>query len=151
MGDFIKNYFEDITILVVNLSRATLKEAIEFKYLVLAEIDKGCKKLIVDLSDCSYMDSTFLGTIVVALKKITSSNGKMALVSPNSSAYEMLYISGTLKLFENFSSLNEAIDYFEKSNLDSVEKDVKNVNALKENKPAKPPHNEPVRTSKSTF
>ena len=56
MGDFIKELYEDVVIEIVNMTRATLKEASEFKTILTTEIDSGCKKMIIDLSGCDYMD-----------------------------------------------------------------------------------------------
>ena len=149
MGDFIKEIYEDVVIEVVNINRATLKEAIEFKAVLTNEIDNGCKKMIIDLSSCEYMDSTFLGTIVVALKKINNANGKLVLISPKTFAYDMLHVTGTMKLFDVFDSMDMALEYFDglnsTSNLGMTKKDKGLVQGSRSNQ------KESVKTSKSTF
>ncbi len=149
MSDFTKEIYEDVVIEIVNINRATLKEAIEFKAVLISEIDNGCKKMIIDLSSCEYMDSTFLGTIVVALKKISSIDGKIVLISPKTFAFDMLHVTGTIKLFEVFETIDEALNYFDKvdstSNLGMTKKDKGLEQGLKLNQ------KESVKTSRSTF
>jgi anti-anti-sigma regulatory factor len=61
--DFIREVHGNILIEVVNLTRATLKEADEFKQILIEDISAGWRKVIVDLSECEFIDSTFLGTL----------------------------------------------------------------------------------------
>ncbi len=150
MGDFIKEIYEDVVIEIVNITRATLKEAIEFKTILISEIDNGCKKMIIDLSGCEYMDSTFLGTIVVAFKKITNVNGNLVLISPKTFAYNMLHVTGTLKLFDAFESMDEALQYFDNINPPSAKETSNKAKGL-EPQAVRPIHKESVRTSRSTF
>ncbi len=150
MGDFIKELYEDVVIEVVNITRATMKEALDFKTILSNEIDNGCIKMIVDLSSCAYMDSTFLGTIVVALKKMRTVNGKLVLISPKTFAYDMLHVTGTLKLFDVFESMENALKFFDELNSVPQVKLKKRDEVLKQEQ-EKIIHKESVRTSRSTF
>ena len=68
MEDFGKIVIKDIVVEIVNLSRATYKEAGEFKKILNEDYEKRYRKLIVDIRQCEFIDSTFLGVLVVALK-----------------------------------------------------------------------------------
>jgi anti-anti-sigma factor len=57
-----------------------LLDAEEFKKILFKDIQTGWRKIIIDLTECKFIDSTFLGTIVIALKKITELGGKLRLV-----------------------------------------------------------------------
>ncbi len=59
---FIKEEHNDVIVEVVDLTRATLSEADEFKQRLTENIENGYKKIVVDLSDCEFIDSTFLGS-----------------------------------------------------------------------------------------
>jgi hypothetical protein len=61
MEDFSKENVYDVTVINVNLTRATLKEAQELKKIIDEEITIQHKKLLVDISQCEFIDSTFLG------------------------------------------------------------------------------------------
>ena len=73
--DFMREVVEDIVIEKVNLPRATYKEAQIFKDKILYDVLTNNLKLIIDLSSCEYIDSTFLGSLVIGLKKMAERGG----------------------------------------------------------------------------
>ncbi len=74
---FTKEDFDDVVVEVVDLPRATLNEAEEFKLRLREDIDNGHKNIVADLSACEFIDSTFLGTLVITLKNVTSMGGDL--------------------------------------------------------------------------
>ena len=59
---FIKNNDVDATIIRINHIRASAEEAITFKDFMLVNIHQGHRQFIIDLTNCEFMDSTFLGS-----------------------------------------------------------------------------------------
>ena len=112
MFDFEKHYSGDIVIITVNLSRATVREANEFKSFVDQEIKKKKLKIVVDLSQCDFIDSTFIGVLVVTLKRLAEIGGELRLVEPPSIAHTILTVSGTLNIFNTHKTKSEAIMSF---------------------------------------
>ncbi len=109
MFDFEKEYSSDIVIITVNVSRATVKEAHEFKKFIDDEIKKKKLKIIIDLSSCDFIDSTFIGVLVVTLKKLADIGGELRIVEPPSIAHTILTVTGTLNVFNTHKSKSEAI------------------------------------------
>ncbi len=114
MNDFEKRRVGDVVVIDVNIGRATLKEAICFRKFMDEELDKKCLKMIVDLSSCEFVDSSFIGALVVSLKKISLYGGELRLVEPFSIAHSILSITGTLNIFNVYGSIEEALDAFNK-------------------------------------
>lgn len=113
--DFIQGIAGDVCIETVNIERATLREAEEFKRILLKDIEQdGCKYMVIDLSKCEFIDSTFLGAMVVSLKKITAAGGDMKLVGFKPAVHAMLELTRMFRVFETFSTVDEAIDSFRK-------------------------------------
>ncbi len=110
--DFIKETLGDIIVEVVNLTRATLKEAEEFKQTLAQDIDMGARKIVVDLTECEFIDSTFLGALVVSLKKITSLGGDLRLVGFQPAVHSMFELTRMYRVFEAFKTKEEAINSF---------------------------------------
>lgn len=110
--DFRKELFGEVVIEVVTLTRATLKEAEEFKKVLADDIEKGARKMIVDLSECEFIDSTFLGALVVSLKKITALGGDLRLVGFQPSVHSMFELTRMYRVFEAFPTKKEAIESF---------------------------------------
>ena len=110
--DFNKEKYNDVIVEVVNLTRATLKEAEEFKLTLLHDIEEGAKKIVVDISECEFIDSTFLGALVVSLKKITSLGGDLRLVGFQPSVHSMFELTRMYRVFESYKTKEEAVKSF---------------------------------------
>ncbi len=107
--DFTREASDDVLIENVNLSRATLKEAEEFKNTLTLDIQAGWRKVIVDLSICEFIDSTFLGALVISLKKITSLGGDLRLVGFQPAVHSMFELTRMDRVFDSYKSKDEAI------------------------------------------
>ena len=110
MEDFLKKVQGDVIVEVVNLTRATRNESLEFKQILDEDIQFNFKKIVVDLSLCEFMDSTFLGTLVVAQKNIAKKGGEIKLIEPASVLQTLMSKAGTLKVFDSYKNLNDACD-----------------------------------------
>jgi anti-anti-sigma factor len=110
--DFNREVHGDVVIEIVNLTRATLKEAEEFKFTLSEDIESGWRKIVVDLSDCEFIDSTFLGSLVVSLKKVTSFGGDLRLVGFQPAVHSMFELTRMYRVFESFNNKEEAIKSF---------------------------------------
>jgi len=110
--DIIRSKKKGIILFKVNLLRATIKEAEVFKNMLMKDIDSGNNKLVIDLSFCEFIDSTFLGTIVISLKKVTAIGGDIKLVGFQPAVRSMLELTRISKVFETFESTDEALSSF---------------------------------------
>jgi anti-anti-sigma factor len=106
---FIKEEHNDVIVEVVDLIRATLSEADEFKQRLTENIENGYKKIVVDLSDCEFIDSTFLGVLVISLKRVTSLGGDLRLVGFQPAVNSMFELTRMHRVFETFSTKEDAI------------------------------------------
>ncbi len=106
---FIKEEHNDVIVEIVDLNRATLSEADEFKQRLAENIENGYKKIIVDLTDCEFIDSTFLGALVISLKKVTSLGGDLRLVGFQPAVHSMFELTRMYRVFETFSTKEDAI------------------------------------------
>ena len=112
MEDFEKKICADVIVEMVNLTRATWKEAGELKKILDEDVLLKYRRIVVDISKCEFMDSTFLGALVVVQRKITQMGGEIKLVEPLYGMQELLEKAGTLKLFDSYTTQREAIESF---------------------------------------
>ena len=112
MENFEKTVVADVAVETVNLSRATLEHASTFKSMINEDISNGIRKMVIDLRNCEFMDSTFIGVLVVSLKNLKKLNGKLHLVKPHSFAHSVLESINTLRIFDIYDSLEEATNSF---------------------------------------
>jgi len=59
----------------------------------------GARKIVVDLTYVSFIDSTALSVLVSALKRLRQTDGDLELASPNPSVKRVFEITGLTRLF----------------------------------------------------
>lgn len=109
---FEHKQLESITVVFVNVRKATLEHSKKFKEYLSELIEAGSTNLVVDLRETNLIDSTFLGVLVTKFKDAKKKNGDIRLVynSDNPSAlFVMTYMD---KVFKTFSDIELAIKSF---------------------------------------
>ena len=66
--------------------------------------------------ECEFIDSTFLGALVVSLKKITALSGDLRLVGFQPAVHSMFELTRMYRVFESFKTKDEAIRSFSADN-----------------------------------
>ena len=110
--DFETLFVNDLVIEIVNLSRATYKEAGQLKKSLDEQIQNKHKKIIVDLSQCEFIDSTFLGVLVVVLKKMGERGGEIKYIIPQPSALYLFKLTGLYSVLNLYKNIDEAMQSF---------------------------------------
>ena len=93
----------------VNLERAVFEYALIFRRFAEREITHEYKNYIIDLSDTLFLDSTFLGSIILLLKKIEKMGGSLRLVVNPEKIVLISQIKDVSHVLETFSTVDEAI------------------------------------------
>jgi anti-sigma B factor antagonist len=110
--DIVQEIEGDVVIQKVNLKRATYNQAENLKTNLEKDFNDGMKKIVVDLSLCKYMDSTFLGALVQELKNFSSKGGKLRLAGVHSEVEVLLNMTGMHRVFSIFKTREEAVASF---------------------------------------
>lgn len=104
---------DDVYVMVAHLICPTYMEAKEFKELIKLQIGVGHKKLVLDISLCEHIDSTFIGAIINSFKAVTSVGGKLRIVKPVSSGVDIFQLTNTLSEYDFYKTREDAIKSFE--------------------------------------
>ena len=112
MRNFELRHHNDYVITSVNLEKATFQEAIEFKSLIDDEIEKGYYNIVISLNDCDFIDSAFVGVLVVIWKKVKIKGGSLKLVKPGKFDHSVLHLTGAIEFFEKYDSVVDALASF---------------------------------------
>jgi len=112
--DFKKQYWDDIFSVKINLKRATFLEAENLKEVLNWEGEQQFKKLIIDLSECIYIDPVFLGVLISSLKKLAGLGGNLKIVLPEVGFNLENNVVKALRIFDTYNSHQEAIDSYKK-------------------------------------
>lgn len=75
---------------------------------VVGLVEEDERRIVVNLEDVEFMDSTGLGVLVGALKRLKEKDGQLALVCPQGSVLRVLTVTGLNKVFAIYDSVEEA-------------------------------------------
>ena len=117
--DGFKNYekfiYNNIAIIKLNIQRAVLKEAQNFYKYFSNVILEGYNYFVIDLSNVEFIDSTFIGVLVSAKKRIAFNRGELKLVcNPQVSTNSYIMFDSLQNIFEIFDDIREVVDSFQK-------------------------------------
>ncbi len=76
---------------------------------VIQLVNDGRHRIIVDLSAVDFLDSTGLGVLVGALKRVRTHDGELALVCAESRILKVFEITGLTKVFSMHQSIDKAV------------------------------------------
>ena len=116
--DFSHLIVDNVDVISVNLIRATVENAISFKKYLNRFIVKN-SELILDLTECVFIDSTFMGVIVSALKSSMSLNGDIRIVLNDETESVIFYVTRMDNVFKIYKSIDDAVDSY-KNNKESL-------------------------------
>ncbi len=80
----------------------------QLKQDIVALAEGGVKRLIVNLSQVEYLDSTGLGVLIGGLKRLREHEGSLVLVGPGMRILRIFEITGLDKIFDIYPTEQEA-------------------------------------------
>jgi anti-sigma B factor antagonist len=86
-----------------------LYSAPELKRRLAKAIDSGQTRLVVDLGRATFIDSTTLGVLIAAVKRVRPVGGTLAIVCADSNITRIFELTGLDKVFPIRGSREEAI------------------------------------------
>jgi anti-sigma B factor antagonist len=95
-------------------ARVDLEVAGEFRTALLDAIDAGHRRLVVDMGDVHFVDSSGLGALVSALKtlKLLKREGDIRLANVQPPVVALLEIIRLHRVFSSYSSVDQAVQSF---------------------------------------
>ncbi len=84
----------------------------QLKKCILRRIDDGERFLVVDLSDAGFIDSTAIGVLVGALKRLDEAGGSLAVVCTNENVRGIFEIVGLEAVIPLHRSVDDALAAF---------------------------------------
>ena len=86
-----------------------LYTAPEFKERLVELIENGKTKIVVDLSEATFIDSTTLGVLVGGVKRLRPAGGSLALVCSDQNITKIFEITGLDRVFPIHETRDEAL------------------------------------------
>lgn len=70
-------------------------------------VEKGRYKIVVDLDEVNFLDSTGLGVLVGGLKRVKQHDGELGIICNQEKVLRIFKITGLTKIFKMFESIDE--------------------------------------------
>lgn len=105
--------FKDVLIIRPEGKLVIGDEVGEFREILTDALEKGDKKIVIDLSKLSYMDSTGLGELVRSYTTVKKNGGELKLASMTEKVKDLMFMTKLLTVFENYDTVEEAVSSFE--------------------------------------
>lgn len=118
MEHFHLNQTDGIVVIKVDLINATDREAKTLLEIFERYLLFDGSKILIDLTSCSHIDSTFIGMIVKIFKKVSGNNGQLKLVFPQLSIIDSFRVIGISKILKCYDSADDALAAFKAEQLD---------------------------------
>src|SRR5215211_2748254 len=100
----------DPTTQVVSVAgEVDLYSAPELKMQILNAIEAGKNHIVVDLAQTTFIDSTTLGVLVGARKRLREQDGALAVVCPDNDKLALFEMTGLDRVFEIYDDRNAAV------------------------------------------
>ncbi len=82
----------------------------ELKQVLAESIEAGRTRIIVDLTETTFLDSTALGVLIGAVKRLRSRHGALAIVNVDENIAKTFEITGLDQIFTILSTRDEAVE-----------------------------------------
>jgi anti-anti-sigma factor len=83
----------------------------EFENITSILITGGVRKLLLDIDDLQYIDSTGIGALISLTKKLRKENGQVAIARYTAQILTILRPINIEKFIQFFPTINEGVDY----------------------------------------
>lgn len=90
------------------IAEANMEQADEFKHELITELDSGHKQILISFENVQYIDSSFLGALVAALKHALAKEGDLAVYGLNDNILNLFEMIRMDKVFKVFKKLPAA-------------------------------------------
>ena len=97
------------------------RNASEFKARCQEQVDEGIRYFILDFSDTGILDSTGLGAIFSLYRKVSPEEGQVAFASISQPVQVVVQLTRTYKVFQQFSTVEEARRALQKESIPSLD------------------------------
>ena len=92
--------------------RFNIEVSEEFRIILKEFVDQKQYKIVVDLSETEYMDSSGLGAIVSRISAVRSHEGDIRLAAPKEFVKNLLDVTNLVEILKIYDDVSAAIDSY---------------------------------------
>jgi anti-sigma B factor antagonist len=106
-----ENQVEGVTVLALK-GRITAGEVTPVREKITQLLAEGRNKIVLDLANVDYIDSTGLGNLVISYTQVKKADGALKLLNLNKRNVELLALTRLHTIFEVFAQETDAVNSF---------------------------------------
>jgi len=99
---------DDLGVVVLS-GEVDIFTAPQFKECLLGLLDDGVKRLVVDLGEVTFIDSTALGVLIGGVRRVHGVGGSMTVVVATRPVERVLSVTGLDRVFSLHTTRDEAV------------------------------------------
>jgi len=104
---------ENVVVFTILQKEVNHNNAASLKEKLFLEIADGNNKIVLDMKNVTEMDSSGMGALLFGKRQANNTGGDLLLVSVAPSIQSMMRIAQLSRVFEMFSSVKEAVEFFQ--------------------------------------
>lgn len=108
--DIDTKVIDDSTAVVRCAGRLNMVEAGNLKACIDQTVDNGHARLVMDLSDVSFVDSSGLGSLIAGLKKARQAGGDLRIAAAQEQVRTVLGLTNLDRVLRLYDDVSEATD-----------------------------------------
>lgn len=106
--------FDDVVVVEIKGNFMGGPDSQKFRDLLHKLLEQGKKKVVVDVKAVKFMNSAGLGTLISGLTTMRNGGGDLKIANPTAKIESLLIITKLIKIFETYSSVEEAVESYRK-------------------------------------
>jgi anti-anti-sigma factor len=107
--DFTVSIRDGIPILKFNMLRATVSEAKEFKHNLIRLISANHRFILIDFTDCAFIDSAIVGVMLTVVKDLRNDKGDLIAIVAPGTVNNVFARTGLDRIFKKFENVSDAL------------------------------------------
>ena len=107
--DFTISMANGIPVLKFNMFRATIKETQVFKSNLIHLKSANHRFIIIDFTDCAFIDSAIVGVMLTEVKELRNMKGDILIIASPGAISNLFAQTGLDRVFKRFNNLSSAL------------------------------------------
>lgn len=108
--EIAKTVVDDSTAVIRCVGRLNMVEAPSVKAFIDKTVSDGYSRLVLDLSEVSFVDSSGLGSLIAGLKRTRQSGGDLRIAAPQAQIKMVLGLTNLDRVLRAYDSVSDATD-----------------------------------------
>ena len=106
---------DDGTFVIAVEGEADMSTAVRFNESFFSAVRSGTRRVVADLSDVTFIDTTMLNALVVGHRRMVRDQGEFAVVCDGARVWRILEITGLGQILDVFRSREDALAHIRDS------------------------------------